>query len=142
MIREGVQAKSQKQSSATRVVRLRTRRRRYRPRVSRHRRRSECREPRETRVDGAVSADAILRYPPIDEATHPKRRYQTVALLLDRGANPNVIVNGQTPAEIAWFAALPDILALLRQHGAKDVDAVEAKFNRLLRASADGDCNR
>ena len=87
----------------------------------------------------AIASDPIMRYPPIDPATHPKRRFQTVALLLDRGANPNLAVDGRTPAEVAWFHDLPDILALLKQRGAKDADTIRAKFDTLLRASASGD---
>jgi hypothetical protein len=94
---------------------------------------------KESALIDAIAADPVLRYPSIDEAVFPKRRLQTVEVLLEHGANPNLVANGVSPAEVAWFANLPDILALLKQRGSKDADAIGAKFDALVRASASGD---
>jgi len=94
---------------------------------------------KESALIEAIAADPILRYPSIDEAVFPKRRLQTVEVLLAHGANPNLAANGVSPAEVAWFADLPDILTLLKRRGSKDADAIGAKFDALLRASASGD---
>jgi hypothetical protein len=94
---------------------------------------------KESALIDAIAADPVLRYPSIDEKVFPKRRFQTVEVLLERGANPNLVANGVSPAEVAWFHDLPDILALLKQRGSKDADVIGAKFEALVRASASGD---
>ena len=65
----------------------------------------------------AIRSDAILRYPPMDETTHPKRRFDTVQILLNRGANPN-LPRDRTPLALAQSHGLDDIVALLRMRGA------------------------
>ena len=50
----------------------------------------------------------------------PARRQELVAILLDNGANPNIIAgNGMTPLDIAYASDAPGIVALLEQHGGK-----------------------
>jgi ankyrin repeat protein len=53
-------------------------------------------------------------------AHDPSRREELVKLLLDQGADPNIVAgNGLTPLDIAEAAKAPGIVALLEQCGAK-----------------------
>ena len=94
---------------------------------------------KEVALIDAIAADPILRYPPIEPEQFPPRRYQTVKVLLEHGANPNLVANGVSPAEVAWFKDVPDVLELLKRHGSKDADTIGARFDALVRASASGD---
>ena len=93
-------------------------------------------------LTNAIESYVQGRYPPIAPEIHPKRRFQTVEVLLDHGADPNLLVNGESPAEIAWSRGLFDIVALLGRKGARDATAIPAQFEELLRASANGDLQR
>ncbi len=92
----------------------------------------------------AIGADPILRLHPIDPETHARQQLQVVALLLERGANPNS-VEGRgttTPALLAWVAGSDEMLRLLDAKGATDARTIAPRFEELLAAAASGNVGR
>lgn len=74
----------------------------------------------------AITSYVLGRYPPMEAEALPPRRYQTVEVLLNHGANPNLAVHGETALETARSRDLPDIVALLTKHGARTKAAQRA----------------
>jgi ankyrin repeat protein len=90
----------------------------------------------------AMTSAPDLRLDPLDPVVHLERKRRTIKVLLDKGADPNAVSEHGTPGLIVWRIADPQMIALLKAKGARDIETAAANFEAIVTAAERGDASK